>query len=529
MGRKYKIGLWAVAALGFVFLFFHWTVNRVYVPEGKSLRLRYKGPLLFGERHMAKPGMWAKDGEIGVREKMVGPGRHFYCPLWWERELVDDVVIAPGQVGVVTCQLGDSLPAGQFLVDGEIGETEFKGVLRKVLGPGRYRINTYGYEVKVVATETTDHGQGVKKHSGWVSIPTGYVGVVTNLADNPHTKQTAGIQDKVLPPGLYRMNPREQSVDVVEVGYHETTINITSNVPTAKLVEADEKGEVVDAVLTGGISFPSSDGFKITMDFTAVWGLMPNQAPNAIRQFGNLDLVEKKVVLPQIESLCRNNGSKYPAVKLLVGKEREEFQDTTLAEFTKALNDKEISIQSGLVRHIYIPREVRQPIMVAYIADELRLTRDEEQKTAKAESELREAERKVLLATATVKANTTKLVAERQAEGDKVVGETVATTNKLTAAFERQTAEADAESKLVLGKADSDGRILIETAKSNRFKLAVDAFRTPNAFNNFTFANNLPDDLKLKLFYAGQGTLWTDLNGSKFNLTLPPAKQDDKK
>ena len=26
---------------------FDWTVNRIYVPEGKSLLLRYKGPLFF--------------------------------------------------------------------------------------------------------------------------------------------------------------------------------------------------------------------------------------------------------------------------------------------------------------------------------------------------------------------------------------------------------------------------------------------------------------------------------------------------
>ena len=37
----------------FVAVAFHWTVNRVYVPEGKSLRLRYKGPLVFGQRKIA--------------------------------------------------------------------------------------------------------------------------------------------------------------------------------------------------------------------------------------------------------------------------------------------------------------------------------------------------------------------------------------------------------------------------------------------------------------------------------------------
>ncbi len=57
---------------------FDWTVNRIYVPEGKSLLLRYKGPLLFtwGNKYAA-PGHFAEEGEIGVMKVMPGPGRHF--------------------------------------------------------------------------------------------------------------------------------------------------------------------------------------------------------------------------------------------------------------------------------------------------------------------------------------------------------------------------------------------------------------------------------------------------------------------
>jgi len=47
-----------------------------------------------------------------------------------------------------------------------------------------------------------------------------------------------------------------------------------------------------------------------------------------------------------------------------------------------------------------------------------------------------------------------------------------------------------------------------------RFKLAVKAFGTPTAFNNWSFANNLPENIELKLFYAGPGTMWTDLKES---------------
>src|SRR5262249_44132328 len=246
----------------------------------------YKGPLLFGSRKTATPGYWAEEGEIGIRKDLRGPGRHFYSPIWWERTIVPDIVIKPGEVGVVTCKLGDALPDGEFIVDGEIGDTKFKGVLRKVLGPGRYRINPYGYDVKVVQTETTDGG-GSKKLSGWVSVPIGYVGVVTNLADNPITKQKTGIQDKVLPPGLYPINPKEQHVDIVGVGMWETTIHIDADKPGTR-IRTDESGEPIYTDIRGGLRFPPSDRFQIVMDFTAAWGLLRRQASQSLPHLLNI-------------------------------------------------------------------------------------------------------------------------------------------------------------------------------------------------------------------------------------------------
>ena len=154
-------------------------------------------------------------------EKMPGPGRHFYCPIYWERTLVDDVVVQPGELGIVTSKLGDDLPSGQFLVDGDLGETKSKGILRRTFGPGRYRINPYGYEVGIVKTEQTDVGGGEIKYSGWVHIYPGYVGVVTYLTDNPALGRKAGIQSDTLPPGLYPINPREMQIDMVSIGYQQ--------------------------------------------------------------------------------------------------------------------------------------------------------------------------------------------------------------------------------------------------------------------------------------------------------------------
>jgi hypothetical protein len=43
--------------------------------------------------------------------------------------------------------------------------------------------------------------------------------------------------------------------------------------------------------------------------------------------------------------------------------------------------------------------------------------------------------------------------------------------------------------------------------------LAVSAFGNANAYSQWSFANGLPEDVKLQMLYAGPGTFWTDLKG----------------
>jgi len=518
-----RLGKWAwaivVASAGLLlFEVFDWTVNRYYVPQGFSLLLRYKGPLVFGGPPSAKSGQFAQVDEtgrpleIGILEEMRGPGRHFYCPIWWERELVPDQEIQPGEVAIVASKLGDELPGDQFLVDGDMGQTKHKGILRKVYGPGRYRVNPYGYEFRKVKTVQLSAGKQPKV-AGWVNVPTGYVGVVTNLADNPARGFQTGIADKILQPGYYLVNPKEQQIDVIEVGYREKSFHVLRKTDRQKNPIYDESGEPVLADDPGGLAFPSNDGFTIHMDFTAIWGLMPEQAPNAVKKLGVVQDVEDKVIVPQIESICRNRGSQLGAVELLVGQTRQKFQDDVADEFHKALHNSDVSLKYGLIRYISIPREVRVPIQKSFIADELKLTRDQEQLTAKTEATLRESERKVELEAERIKAETQKMVAKVKAEGQKKAEETKAQTTQLVAAIDKDTANLEAQATILKGEADSTAQQLLEEAKAGKFDLAVKAFGSGEAFNQWVFANGLPENIKLTLFYAGQGTFWTDLKG----------------
>lgn len=514
-----RLILLALVAL-FGWQIFNWSFNRIYVPVGQSLKLRYKGPYLFGSGTYPPDGRLARmeKMEVGVMEEMLGPGRHFFCPLWWETELVPDKIVKPGEVGVVTSLVGKELPGSalgadsQFLVEGDIGKTEYKGILRKVYGPGRYRVNPYAYRFDVIKTDI-EKGEAQTKYGGWVEIKTGRVGVVTNQTDNPATGAKKGIQPNVLPPGIYPINPREQKIDIVEIGYREKSIVSAVKVDTQGNPQLDPSGEPMMADNAGGIVFPSRDGFTIHMDFTSIWGVMPEQAPHVVASLGNIEAVENRVVVPLIESICRNEGSKLGAVELLVGESRERFQDETTEQFKDKLEETGIALQYGLVRHIFIPQEVRLPIQQRYVADELKLTRDQEQLTARTEANLREAERKVELEAERVRVGTDKLVAEKKADGDKQAAETRAETTKLVAAIDRQTAEFERQATVALGQATAEAQRLMEQANANRFKLAVGAFGSGDAFNHWVFASGLPQDIQLHLLYAGQGTFWTDLKG----------------
>ena len=523
-GQRILISLGICAAL-FVAVgwqLFQWTICYWYVDEGNSLLLTYKGPPLpipgmdlpaAPEGQLAEVDESGRPKQKGILAEMVGPGRHFYNPFFWECQKVPDVVIETKTVAIVTSRFGKDLPKGQFLVDGEIGKTEFRGTLRKVLGPGRYRINPKAFDVSIVTGEEVERSNGMEKRSGWVEIAPGYVGVVTNLTDNPITKVKPGIQSNVLQPGNYPTNKREQQIDVVSIGYLEKSVEATMVLTSDGHFKTDSSGEPMVAEDDSGIEFPSDDGFTIRMDFTAIWGLMPDQAPEAIRNFGNISAVENKAVMPAIENICRMKGSKLKAAELLDGETRQGLQSEVSQSFAEILKTKGISVQNGLVRNIYIPQDVRQPIQQGYIADELKITREQEQITAMTEGALREAEEKVKVQTETINVETQKMVAGKIAEGQKTAAETKAKTTKLVATIARDTAEIEKEATITLGAAKANALTLEEEAKAEKFKFAVEAFGSGQAYNQWAFAKGLPDNIELNLIYSGQGTFWTDLKG----------------
>ena len=194
------------AIITVIFTAFLWTCCRVYVPAGQMAIVTAKtGRPLPPGRILAEPG------EKGVQRVPLAEGRHFLNPINNDWRIVPTMTIPAGSVGVVTSKTGKELAAGEILAPDE----DSKGVWRRVLGPGTYRLNPEGYDIRVMSA---------------INIPIGYAGVVTSLAGKPAPKgQFAGpgekgVREKILQPGLYYVNPRAYQVDVVEVGMNQVSI-----------------------------------------------------------------------------------------------------------------------------------------------------------------------------------------------------------------------------------------------------------------------------------------------------------------
>ena len=175
------VALFALGVFAFV-----WVFCRVYVGPGEMAIVTSKT----GDE--LPPGaILAEPGQKGVQRIPLGEGA--------------------GSVGVVTSKNGRELAPGEILAP----DRDSKGVWKDVLGPGRYRLNPEGYDVKVMSA---------------INIPIGYVGVVTSQTGKPAAAGSfagpgeKGVMEKVLQPGLYYVNPRAYQVDVVEIGMNQVSI-----------------------------------------------------------------------------------------------------------------------------------------------------------------------------------------------------------------------------------------------------------------------------------------------------------------
>jgi hypothetical protein len=141
----------ALAALALLLLsLMLWNVFFHYVPPGRMLVIISKNGTELPEGRVL-----ARDGEKGIQEKVLGEGWHYVTPVVFTTESHPNVTIRPDHVGIVTV-LGGDLPAGGRVLAEKDSE---KGIRRDVLLPGSYRLNPYGFKVEEVESVRIEAGK----------------------------------------------------------------------------------------------------------------------------------------------------------------------------------------------------------------------------------------------------------------------------------------------------------------------------------------------------------------------------------
>lgn len=544
----------AMAALAW--LFWQWGFCRFYVEPGYMAVVTAKTG-----KNLELGQILARPGQKGVREDVLGEGRHFLNPVLYDVEILPIVAIPVGKIGIVTSKVGAELPEGEFLA--EAGQ---KGIWRHVLGPGKYRLNPYGYVIDVIDA---------------VSIPVGYVGVLTSLSGKqPDAGEFArggekGVRADVLQPGLYYVNSREYKVDVLEVGvnqvsllgaggevitkrqivtqskatdelqrntlmeqqqqrrvYLEKSENLAAmdqRSPSAPMVRSNEKSAGAAPAMPAGrpddtlatfalnqmVEFPSRDGFDISLDMTVEFELLPEALAEIFRNYGDLPAVVEKIILPQILSVSRLKGSAYGAKDFVVGEGREKFQKELTETLAGTLKEKRIIVHNALIRHVGVPMQILDPIQQASIAAEQDLTNREMQNTARKLAQLNTEQALIEQRRAQVAQETEKLKAEIKADQEKQVALTLAEAARRVAEIEQQTAGVRAERTLKLGQAEAEVIQLVEGEKAKGQVMKAQAFGDAQAYSLAEFAAGLNDRLRINIIHAGEGTLWTDLENAR--------------
>jgi regulator of protease activity HflC (stomatin/prohibitin superfamily) len=198
--------------------------------------------------------------------------------------------------------------------------------------------------------------------SSVVQIGPGEVGVQKLFGKvNPNTLES----------GLNVVNP------LVEVVMFD--IKTQNYTMSSKHDEGDVAGDDAIRVL-------SADGLEVVIDLTVLYNVIPNEAPNILRQIGTD--YRNTIVRPICRTKIRDNAVYYDAIALYSTK-RDEFQQRIYQTIEKDLKTRGLMLQQLLIRNITLPASVKLSIESKINAEQ-----DAQKMTFVLQKERQEAERK---------------------------------------------------------------------------------------------------------------------------------------
>ena len=310
----------------------------------------------------------------GVQKAVLTEGRYYYNPYEWDWQVVPQIEIPEGKLGVRIRMFGDDLPAGELIAWKE----NQKGIVPEVLRPGRYPINAYVAEKDAARPNCAE----IVELKDPVTIPAGYKGLITDLAaampkkanEVLSAKGDRGVQSDTLEPGTYYLNPYVQEVRLVDC--------------------RSQRYNLMD------IGFPTRDGFWVSLEAIIEFRVKPESAARTYILFNEeregktlAEEVIAKVVLPNARAYTRLRGSNHSGKEFITGDTRVTFQEDFQKTMKSTCDEQGIEVIQALITTIKPPEKIADPVRRRQIAlqQEAQYKKEIEQQVAEQELAVQKA------------------------------------------------------------------------------------------------------------------------------------------
>jgi uncharacterized membrane protein YqiK len=572
IGLASIIGLALTGWLGF------WAIGLVVIGDNEVGVVTKK----FGRA--LQPGqIIALNGEAGIQAETLPPDWHFFFWPWqYTVEKVKAIEVPEGEIALVIAKDGKELPNGRTLadpVDCELFQDArafmtnggCKGRQLAKLQTGIYRINTRQFDV---ITSKNAREFGVNSDAlQLLTIGDGTIGVVTvhdgiqlpngtaiaPVVEEHRAFQDAhmfiknggfrGVQEEVIMPGTWVINPWFASVEVVnmtiipiahvgvvnsyvgkdgvdlsgsEFKYGDIVENGNKGVwvrplnpgkyainPSATVVEIvptsnfvlnwseRTEGHGLDASLAS-ISIRSRDGFTFKLEVQQIIHVQYDVAPRLIARFGSMANLVQNVLEPLIGNYFRNAGQACDMLEFI--SERAERQKSAREHVSNVLRTYNVEGVDTLIGNIDPPAALMQTLQDRKIAQETQKTIAQKMETENTRAEQERASANADNQRALLMAEQNVTIEERQASAASARAEGLANVARKEAEGRADASKTIAEANVAVKT--SEGKAELEFA--NNKAEAVTVLATAEAFSIKAVGEATANALKLQVDAVGR-------------------------
>ncbi|MBX7099016.1 MAG: hypothetical protein K1X89_15000 [Myxococcaceae bacterium] len=422
--------------------------------QGQLLAHRVSG----GHDNFQKAEVFLKNGgQKGPQIDFLRPGTYNILTDVFQVQLAEAIQVGENQIGVVEARDGRAMASSDVVAttpdmtthssyqDAQafLEQGGLRGPQTAVLRPGKYYINPFLFSVTLKPVTVVKQGEvGVLiSNIGRDPETAPELGSIAQTTDQRLDKSAGaqrhvvpegyrGIQEHVLGPGTYNINPLAYTVIIVP-----TT---TRSVEWSRSPDADDPFDPFNVV--------SHDGFEMQVEVRCQYRVIPENAPFVIQKLGSIQDLENNVIHPQIDGIFRAQVAKSPAIAYQ--QNRAEEQSAADQAVRDDLRKYRVDVVSIMITNIHLPEALMKTTQQKNLAEQEQSMFDAKKKNEERRIEFERTKAQADQQNALMKAQVGIEIADNEAKqaAKRAEGE---------AARIRTTAAADAQRIQQLGEAEA--------------------------------------------------------------------------